>query len=315
MNKLLLIDGNSLTYRAYYGSAYGSQGILKTKNGTPINAVITLNRMLKNAFKQYNPTHVLIAFDAGPKTIRHKKLESYKGGRQKTPDELIVQFPIIKEMIKKMGIIQYELNEIEADDIIASLAVKYSRDNEVIVMSSDKDLYQLVDNNISIAVPQNGSKPNDFVFINNFEERFGYCPNQVKDIKGIVGDPSDNLPGVKGIGIKGAIKLLDKYKTIEGIYENINDISGLIKEKLIESKEMAFLCKDIATLFFDIEIPFSLEEMTYKNEISNELLGFFEKYELNSLLRSHNHTTKKLEKEQKSLEKDIKQLSFDNLLF
>ena len=275
---------------------------------------MTLNRMLNKAFEQYQPTHILIAFDKGPKTLRHDKLETYKGGRQKTPDELIQQFPIIKEMIKKMGIKYYEIDKIEADDIIATFAHKHDKTLEVIVMSSDKDLFQLVRENVSIAVPQNGSKPNDFIISSEFYDRFGYTPDQVKDVKGLVGDPSDNLPGVKGIGEKGAVKLLQEYKNLEGIYEEIDNIKGTIKEKLIKDKDMAFLCKDIATLMFDVDIPFSLENIKYDENVSSEFIDFLEKYELNSLIKFYGSRLKQ-EKTPKKNEKMLEQLPFDNLLY
>ncbi|NQZ65709.1 MAG: hypothetical protein HRT99_00640 [Mycoplasmatales bacterium] len=320
--KLLLIDGNSLTYRAYYATAYGSRGLLRTSDGTPINAVLTLNKMLEKSFKQYKPTHVLIAFDAGSKTLRHDKLKSYKGGRQKTPQELIDQMPIVKDMISKMKIIHHQIISIEADDIIATLAKKHVSENtEIVILSSDKDLFQLVQKNISIAVPQNGNKPNTRVDIDNFFEIYGYNPDQVKDIKGLVGDPSDNLPGVKGIGQKGAVKLIDKYKNIEGIYENIEEITGSIKEKLIKDKEMAFLCKDVATLMYDVEIPYKLEEMRYEKTVTKEFCEFLEKYELDSL-KEYYGVSKKAQKVVKNTQKNTPkkededdQINFDNILF
>ncbi len=321
MNKLLLIDGNSLTYRAFYGSAYGPRGILKTSDETPINAVLTLNKMLEKAFRQYKPTHLLIAFDAGPKTFRHEKLDSYKAGRRKTPEELIVQFPLVKEMITKMGIVHYEMDSIEADDIIATLAKKYaSNDTEVVVMSSDRDLFQLVDKNISVAVPQNGNKANTSITIDNFFEIHSYNPNQVKDIKGLVGDSSDNLPGVVGIGPKGAVKLISKYHSLENIYENIEEIKGSIQTKLIKDKKMALLCKEIATLKYDVEVPYSFEKMIYEQTISDDFKDFLVKYELFSLIKQYDITIENKEEEKihnpKEDEKDNnEQINFDNLLF
>lgn len=285
MDKLLLIDGNSLTYRAYFGSAFSSKGILTTSEGIPINAVLTLYRMINKAIKQYEPTKILIAFDAGAKTKRHDKLETYKGGRSKTPDELIQQFPIVKEMITLMGIKQHEIPLIEADDIIATLAKQHCDKSHVTVHSSDKDLLQLVDKNIDVSLPQNGGAPNVVITIENFFEKYGYMPEQVKDMKGIVGDPSDNLPGVKGIGEKGAIKLIHKYGTLEKIYENIGEYTESIAKKLNASKDIAHLCKELATLEFDVELPYSYEELDYKHEISDKLMSFFRKYELNSLIK------------------------------
>ena len=312
MDRIMLIDGNSLTYRAYYGSAYSPRGIMKTSYGFPVNAVLTLNRMLIKTFEQYKPTHILIAFDKGSKTVRHDKLDSYKGGRQKTPPELIQQFPVVKEMINKMGIKWYELDQIEADDIIGTLAKKYGVDNEVIVVSSDKDLYQLVSDNVVISVPQNGVNPNKLISLPMFYESFGYAPIQVKDFKGLVGDSSDNLPGVKGLGPKTAVKLLEEYGTLEDIYKNIGNINGSIHDKLVSSKEMAFLCKDIATLIFDVEVPYEKEDLKYNFKITNELIAFFKKYEINSLVKKYSKDLEKVENNDKD---EDKQISFDNVLF
>ena len=312
MDKLLLIDGNSLTYRAYYGSAYSSKQVKTNSKGTPINAVLTLYKMIKKITKQYKPTNIFIAFDAGKKTFRHEKMESYKGGRQKTPKELIIQFPIIKEMISNMGIKHFELNNIEADDIIATLAKENNKNYEVLVLSSDKDLYQLVDDNISIIVPQNGSKPNLLIYKEMFYSTLGYSPNQVKDFKGLVGDSSDNLPGVKGIGAKTAVRLLKKYNTLNGIYENIKEINESIKQKLIKDQHMAFLCKDIATLVYDVNIPILIQETKWNDEINENLMLFFQKYELNSLLY---YNKKSLSSNEEKDENKSNQLSFENLIF
>ena len=308
MDKLLLIDGNSLTYRAYFASAFSPAGILRTKDGTAVNAVLTLNMMFNKLFRLYKPTHILVAFDAGKKTFRHKKLDSYKGGRNKTPDDLITQFPLVKEMLDKWGIKHFEKSEIEADDIIATLAKQFKNDIQVSVVSSDKDLLQLVQKNIEVIMPQSGSKPNKIVTDSNFFELNGYRPDQVVDIKGLVGDASDNLPGVKGIGEKGAIKLLTAYDTLEGIYENLDQHSKGIKEKLETSKEIAFLCKEIATLFYEVEVPFSLSDLAFSGAINQNLIDFFKQYELNSLVRRFGGQIEPEKEEENS------QLSFDNLV-
>ena len=280
MNKLLLVDGNSLFYRAYFGSAFGPAGILTNKDGQAVNAVSTFFYMMKNAIDRYSPTHMLIAFDKGSKTKRHEKLKSYKEGRAKTPDELISQMPIVREMINVLGLKYYEEELIEADDIVGSLAKKYSKEMEVFVMSSDKDLLQLCEDNISIILPQNRSEEDLVIYKNEFFDRYMYHPNQVPDIKGIMGDSSDNLPGVKGIGAKGAVKLISDYKTLENIYENIEEIKGATKQKLIDSKEIALLCKEIATIDIDIDVPFSLKDMSFDFKPTQEWINFFEKYGL-----------------------------------
>lgn len=309
MNRILLIDGNSLVYRAFYGSAYGPAGILTNSKGTPVNAITIFNRMISKAVVNYQPTHVFVAFDSGKKTKRHEKLESYKGGRSATPQELIVQFPLVKEMLDKMGIKRYEIPFVEADDIIGTLARRFSILNEVYVLSSDKDLYQLVDNNITIVVPQNGNKKDKIMEIEEFYMRMGYYPRQVIDMKGLVGDSSDNLPGVKGIGEKGAIKLLTKYDDLEGVYAHLEEHSDSVKTKLLESKDMAFLCKDLATLDCDVPIPFELDDIKFNEKSSDELISFFKELEINSMV-------KKYENMQKS-EKDSdsgSQMSLDNIL-
>lgn len=287
MNKILLIDGNSLVYRAFYGTAYGPQGILTNSKGTPVNAISVFNRIISKAILKYEPTHVFVAFDSGKKTKRHDKLESYKGGRKATPEELIIQFPLVKQMLDRMGIKRYEEAEIEADDIIASLVQKFSKNNDIYVFSSDKDLYQLVNKNTTIIVPQNGNKDDVIITNNDFYDKLGYFPNQVVDIKGLVGDSSDNLPGVKGIGEKGAIKLLKEFETLEGIYQNIKNHTNGIQEKLIASKDIAFLCKELATLDFNVNVPFNLDDLQFQEEANEILINFFKELEINSLVKKY----------------------------
>ena len=218
----------------------------------------------------------------------HEKLESYKAGRASTPAELITQFPIAKQMLDLMGIKRYEFQGIEADDIIATIAHRLDKENrQVRIVSSDRDLFQMVTNNISIIVPQNGSKPDLIMTTENFEELYGCKPSQVPDLKGIMGDPSDNLEGVKGIGEKGALKLIYDYQSLEGIYENISSLSTSLQTKLNDSKQMAFLCKELATLDREVELPFDLSEIKYTYHVTEELIKFFKEHELNSLVKKY----------------------------
>ncbi|CAM9118350.1 5'-3' exonuclease [Mycoplasma todarodis] len=285
MNKILLIDGNSLTYRGYFATAFSRAGILTTSDGIPTNAVLSMNNMLSNIIYTESPTHILIAFDAKKKTRRHDIFPDYKGGRSKTPQELIQQFPIVKEMIEKMGIKWYEVEGWEADDIIATVAKQSSEaGHKVQILSSDKDLLQLVDENIEVLFNNKGVRDLNVITNDNFFETQGHFPNQVADMKGLVGDSSDNLPGVKGIGIKGANKLLEKYGTVENIYRNIEEITGATQTKLINDKEMAMMCRDIATLKFDVEIPYTFDELAYRFRVTQELIDFYQRYELKSLV-------------------------------
>lgn len=286
--KVLLIDGNSLMYRGYYGSAYSPAGVLKNSSGTPVNAILTFNNMISRLVSTYKPTHVLVAFDAGKKTRRHEKLASYKAGRSATPPELIIQFPLTKQMLDLMGVARKEITGVEADDIIASMAEKLSKENhDVFIVSSDRDLFQMVSENVSMIVPQNVPKPDLIVNKNNFLEVFGCEPCQVPDLKAIMGDSSDNLEGVKGIGEKGALKLISEHKTLENIYQNIESFSDSIKNKLISSKDMAFLCKELATLDKNVDLELDLNSLSYFGNISNELINYFKDLELNSLVKKY----------------------------
>lgn len=284
--KSLLIDGNSLLYRAYYGSSYSPAGILTNSKGQAVNAVLTFNKMIERIIKTYPADNILVAFDAGKKTRRHDKLASYKAGRASTPPELITQFPIAKQMLDLMGIKRLELEGIEADDIIATAAFKLASEGRyVMIVSSDRDLFQMVSDMITVIVPQNGAKPDLIMHPENFVEVYGVNPSQVTDLKGIMGDTSDNLEGVKGIGEKGAIKLIKEYNSLEGIYEKIDSLSASVQQKLINSKEMAFLCKELATLDKNVDLPFKLSEISYVHKVSSELIEFYKFHELNSLVK------------------------------
>ena len=307
-NKLMIIDGNSLFFRAYYGSAHGPAGILTNSSGQAINGVLTFHNMLEKLFRNYEPTHLFIAFDAGKKTFRHEKLESYKGGRSKTPVELISQFPLLKEMLDLWGIKRFQKDYIEADDIIGSLAITSNKEYDVLVVSSDKDLYQLVDEGITVVAPRNGALPDKIMQIETFKMETGYTPSQVPDIKGLAGDSSDNLVGVAGIGEKGAVKLITAYDKLENIFNHLDDLTPNLSLKLSTGKEGALLCKEIATLKLDVEIPFKQEEMLFLNEKSDELISFYEKHEMNSLLRRYGQ--KKVQKK----EKESSQITFGNLI-
>ena len=315
MDKILLIDGNSLVYRAFYGSAYGPAGIMKNSSGFPINAISTFNMMISKVIRNYEPSHIFVAFDAGKQTFRHEKLESYKGGRQSTPPELIQQFPEVKKMLELMDIKWFEITNIEADDIIGSLSLKFSEHAEVLVISSDKDLHQLVKERVTVIAPQNGAKPDKVLNLGNFLAETGIYPVQVPDFKGITGDASDNLPGVKGIGNKGAIKLLDAYSTLEGVYEHMSELTPKMCEKLEDSREMAFLCKELATLKMDVEVPFEFQDFKIKSTVNPDLIKFFEEHEIHSLVRKYNKMIGTEPKKATKEEKVDEQIAFDNIFF
>ncbi|WP_338971590.1 DNA polymerase I [Spiroplasma endosymbiont of Panorpa germanica] len=283
--KILLVDGNSLIFRAYFASAY-TGNILRTKTGIPTNAVYSFVNMLSSLLNDNNYFDVIVAFDKGKKTFRHDKMPDYKAGRSKTPDELVSQFPIVREFLKEANISYFEIENIEADDIIGSIALKLFEEDskfEIEILTSDKDMFQLINERTKILVPKTGVS--DLLVFGEEEllEKWFVKPSQVPDLKGIMGDPSDNIKGVAGIGEKGAINLLQKYHSLEGVYENIDRITGATQKKLIDSKEMALLSKEIATIKKDVEIEsFVCQQVALNIE---SIINFLNKYEMFSLVK------------------------------
>lgn len=287
MNKILIIDGNSIFFRAYYGSAYARQGILKTSKGIPINGILTFNNMINKYIRRYSPSHIFIAFDSREETFRKKEYPEYKAGRQKMPDEMKVQWPILFEMLDQMKLSYHKEPGIEADDLIGIITERFSKDNKIMILSSDKDLYQLIRENVYMIVPQAGELPDKVVNIDNIEEHLGVQPNQVIDYKALVGDPSDNLPGVKGIGPKTAIPLIKEYGNLDNIYNNIDKLKPSVKSKLVEHKETAYLTRSLATLLLDHEYEIPLDQIKFDYSITQELIDFYKKYDLNSLVNKY----------------------------
>ena len=277
MKKLLLIDGNSLLFRAFYATF---TRMMKTSNNIPVNAIFTLSSMIQKILKTYNPDYCLVALDKGKQTFRHKLYDDYKANRKELPAELIPQFQIARELFEAFNIKFLEYDEYEADDIIGSLANKYSH-LKIEVITGDKDLFQLINDNVSIIVP----KASDSTMVEYNEKelfnRYNLMPNQMIDLKSLMGDPSDNIIGVKGVGEKTAIKLLLDYSSVDGIYQNIENIKGKLKDKLIEGKENCYLSKNLVTIKTDINIDLPIDELTI-NINYDTLYNFYLKYEMNS---------------------------------
>ena len=251
MKKIVLIDGNNLLFRSYYATAY-SGSLLKNSKGFPTNALYGLINMLNKIINEEKPTHIMIAFDKG-KTFRHEKYEVYKAGRSETPDELKKQFPIAYELSTAMGIKHFEIDNYEADDIIGTFAklVDSLDDAEGLIVSSDKDLLQLISDKVKVKL----LKSNDYIMMDKekFKETYKTDdPKKMVDLKALMGDSSDNIPGVKGIGEKTAISLIERYGSLDGVYENLDSISSKLREKLESDKENAYMSYDIATIFKEI---------------------------------------------------------------
>ncbi|MBR3251389.1 MAG: DNA polymerase I, partial [Erysipelotrichaceae bacterium] len=291
--KFLLIDGNSVLFRGYYATCYGN--IMKTSKGVYTNGIYAFANMLNKALKTIEPDYCVVAFDKAKHTFRHHLAPDYKGGRKETPEELVTQFPLVREMLEAYNIPYLEYDTIEADDIIGSLAKKYDFDTSI--LSSDRDMLQLIDDTTDVLVMRKGMSDIARMDEKALMEEYGLKPYQIIDYKGLAGDKSDNIKGVEGIGDKTAVKLLTDYDTCEGIYENIDKIKGKLQEKLITGKDSCFLSKTLATIKTDVEIDHDLEEFKL-NINEEERNAFFEKYEMYSLIRITNNGSKKEEKEE-----------------
>ena len=290
MSKILLVDGNSLLFRAYYATAY-SGNIMSTSNGVYTNAIYGFSHMLNKALETIDPEYVLVAFDKGKHTFRHEMYDGYKSGRRETPDELVPQFALVREMMNAYNIKYLERDDIEADDIIGCAANAFSKDNDVLILSSDNDLLQLVNDRVKVALMIKGVSEMAIMDAKGVYDKFSLSPKQIIDYKGLSGDKSDNIKGVAGIGDKGAVKLLTEYETIEGIYENIEQIKGKLKEKLIDGKQDAFNSKKLATIITDVDLGIDISEIKYDLNI-NTLRQFINKYEMRSLTSQVNRLVK-----------------------
>lgn len=282
MNKLLLIDGNSMLFRAYYATLYGS--MMKTSNGIPTNAVYGFIAMVNKALDIIQPDSVLVAWDAGKATFRHKRYSEYKGTRKQLDQELIVQFPIVREFLDAYGLKRYECEGIEADDIIGSMANQHP-ELDIHILSSDRDLLQLIDPTTDVYLMKKGISEMDVMNEKKLMETMGITPAQIIDLKALMGDTADNIPGVKGVGEKTALKLLVDYQTVDNVYEHIDEIKGKLNEKLVNDKEKAFLSKFLATIKTDAIIPIPVEDLKLQKS-KDSLHEFFVKYEMNTFAKN-----------------------------
>ena len=283
MKKIILVDGNNLLFRSFYATAY--QGvIMRNSKGFPTNALYGFINMMNKIIKEENPSYIMVAFDKG-KTFRHDKYDSYKAGRAEMPDELRLQFPKAKEVLASMGIKSFEIDNYEADDIIGTLAKMVDEEDQFIatIISSDKDLLQLISDEVVVKL----LKQNDHIMMDKKEFRatYGVDPIKMIDLKALMGDASDHIPGVKGIGEKTAINLLSKYGSLDGVYANLEGISAKTREKLELDKENAYMSFDLATIYREVPLDFGLEDCKYEGFKSEEFKSILEELEFYSLLK------------------------------
>ena len=297
MKKIIMVDGNNLLFRSYYATAYNGN-FMKNSKGFPTNALFGFTNMINKIIQEENPEYIIVAFDKG-KTFRHEKYDFYKQGRSETPDELKMQFPVAKNMLDAMGIKYYEIDNYEADDIIGTFA-KYcdipDDDYEGLIVSSDKDLIQLISPQVEMKL----LKSKDYVRynVNNFKEEWGIDPINIIDLKALMGDSSDNIPGVKGIGEKTALKLLHQYKTLDGVYDNIDNIKGSVHDKLVSGKNDAYMSYEIATIYREVPMEINISDIKYLGP-NESLKGIYEELEFFSFLKN-------LKVENKSVKESIK---------
>ena len=285
MKHLIMIDGNNLLFRSYYATAY-SGNFMKNSKNFPTNAIYGLVNMINKILDEEKPNYVIVAFDRG-KTFRHEKYTDYKGGRIETPDELKKQFPVAKEVISAMGLKWYDIDNYEADDIIGTFSTYCDNENiKGTIISSDKDLLQLINEDVDVKLLKSG----DSIRYNEetFERDYGIKPINIIDLKALMGDSSDNIPGVKGIGEKGALKLLQEYKTLDGIYNNIDKIKGKTKEKLENDKKNAYFSYELATIYKEVPLDIKLEDTYYDGPNVEELNKLYSELEFYSFLKKTN---------------------------
>ena len=289
MKKVILVDGNNLMFRSFYATLY-SGSMMTNKEGFPTNALYGFVNMMHKIIDEEKPEYIMVAFDIG-KTFRHEKYDYYKGKRDETPDDLKKQFPVAKKILNAQGIKYFELQGYEADDIIGTFAKKVDENDDftATIISSDKDLLQLISDDVDVKL----LKPKDYIRMNKqvFFDTYGLEPIKMIDLKSLMGDASDNIPGVKGIGEKTAIKLLQQYGSLDGVYNNIDNIKGSVHDKLVNDKDNAYMSYDIATIYREVPIDTDFNNIKYTGEVTEDLINIYNDLDFHSFLRKSNKPT------------------------
>jgi DNA polymerase-1 len=280
-NKLILIDGNSIAYRAFFALP-----LLSTADGKYTNAVYGFTMMLLRLLEDEKPTHILVAFDAGKENFRHEQYAEYKGTRDKTPGELSEQFPLIRDVLNAFGIRYVEQPGYEADDIIGTLTKKAEEEGyDCLVVSGDKDLLQLVSDHVQAMLTRKGITEVERFGIREIHEKYGLTPAQIIDLKGLMGDTSDNIPGIPGVGEKTALKLLHQFGSVENVLDRVDEVSGKkLQERIREHREQALLSKQLATIHRDVPLDLAIDSFAYQGFDTASVKDIFQKLAFKSLL-------------------------------
>lgn len=288
--KFLLIDAHALIYRAYYAIPN-----LTDPNGRLVNAVYGFSKMVLNAISYFEPEYAAVCFDHPKPTFRHKKFDGYKAQRAKMPDDLIPQIQLVKDVVQALGIPKFELEGFEADDLIGTVNCRVEDlDGKLltVIVTGDQDSFQLVDNDTHIWMPARGKQKGDIEYDADLvEKKLGIKPLQVIDLKALMGDNSDNIPGVKGIGPKTAANLIQRFGSVDKIYDFLAEnpggdtlLKGSVLEKLQNGKELAFMSKDLATIDCDAPIDFDLENCRLTSYDKNQVIEIFNNLGFKSLV-------------------------------
>lgn len=313
MKKLILVDGNNLLFRSYYATAYSGK-MMRNSKGFPTNALYGFVSMMNKIIVEENPEYIAVAFDIG-KNFRAEKYAFYKDGRKETPNELIQQMPYARKILEGMGVKYFELAPYEADDIIGTLSRMVVEDPDFVatIISSDRDLLQLINDQVDIKL----LKQKGYIRYNpiTFFAEFKIEPIHVIDLKALAGDSSDNIPGVKGIGEKTALNLLATYGTIDALYEHIDEVKGKMQEKLLADKEMAFVSKEIATIYNEVPLEIhTLEDLKYEANEGDALYSIYEELEFYSLLKKFNKQNVQTDIENLKVIESANELVLDNIV-
>ena len=281
MKRLLLTDGNAMLFRAFYATSFGEGLTMATSDGTPVNAVFGFANMIAKAIEIVKPDGFMVAFDAGKHTFRHDLFADYKGGRRETPEQLIPQFSLVRQFLTSFGICWMEMQDIEADDLIGTVSKLYP-DTETYILTSDHDLLQLVDEKTKVLLMKKGMTNMDIMTVESIDELYGIRPEQIVDLKGLMGDNSDNYPGIPGVGEKTALKLLKEYGSVENVLAHEGQIKGALGKKVIAGHDSALLYKKLAAIKTDVQVDFTQQQLAFTPDYPG-VIRFLESLQMRKL--------------------------------